>query len=148
MRTFTSSMLNSWSATHKQSLLWCSAQCKGEGSWMGVSHYICPWPPYEWFWQEFCWMRGRKHGQFFYCLILFSAKKESPISFLAIGNMTMCKILKDLSKELLPKGEKSTVFMIKTTFGNWNFFDLLPYLWNEKKLSIFRPYSSLKRIIN
>ena len=48
----------------------------------------------------------------------FSAKKESPISFLAIGNMTMCKILKDLSKELLPKGEKSTVFMIKTTFGN------------------------------
>jgi len=43
-------------------------------------------------------MRGRKHGQFFYCLILFSAKKESPISFLADGNMTMCKILKDLSK--------------------------------------------------
>ena len=48
----------------------------------------------------------------------FCKERISPISFLAIGNMTMCKILKDLSKELLPKGEKSTVFMIKTTFGN------------------------------
>ena len=65
--------------------------------------------------------------------------QESPISFLAIGNMTMCKILKDLSKELLPKGEKSTVFIIKTTFGNWNFFDLLPYLWNEKSFQYLDP---------
>ena len=123
MRTFTSSMLNSWSATHKQSLLWCSAQCKGEGSWMGVSHYICPWPPYEWFWQEFCWMRGRKHGQFFYCLILFSAKKESPISFLADGNMTMCKILKDLSKA------SSKRRGVLHSFYYQNYFWQLKLLW-------------------
>ena len=84
------------------------------------------------------WGEGNM-GSSFIAWSFFSAKKESPISFLAIGNMTMCKILKDLSKELLPKGEKSTVFMIKTTFGNWNFFDLLPYLWNEKSFQYLDP---------
>lgn len=154
MRTFTSSMLNSWSATHKQSLLWCSSpHVMGEGVFFssillgldGVSHYICPWPPYEWFWQEFCWMRGRKHGQFFYCLILFSAKKESPISFLADGNMTMCKILKDLSKA------SSKRRRVLQSFYYQNYFWQLKLLWPftlsgmEKKLSIFRPFSSLKK---
>ena len=155
MRTFTSSMLNSWSATHKQSLLWCSCYGREGVSFLLLHQYFmgCPITAVpDLLMNDFGklkksaeWGEGRRdRGQFFYCLILFFfAKKESHISFLADGNMTMCKILSRLVKSFF-QNEQFTPFYYQNYF--WQLKTPLTFylIWlgMKKSFQYFRPFST------
>ena len=147
MRTFTSSMLNSWSATHKQSLLWCSCYGREGVSFLLLHQYFmgCPITAVpDLLMNDFGklkksaeWGEGRRdRGQFFYCLIPFFLQRKNLIfPFWLMGIWPCVKFLVDLSKA----SSKTSSFYYQNYF--WQLKTPLTFylIWlgMKKKLSIF-----------